>query len=224
LTTALRSSNPNLGIATGAFILERDDWPAAISRAEEEGWSSIELTAITESRFRALIAHLSSGRGVLSSFTRVSIHAPSHFDSSPAEALAAIPSSLRGFQFIAHPDVYRGAHSLRELGDRVVFENMDVQKSFGRTVEDLDEIYRSFPAAGFCLDVAHVWTNDPSLELGFDLIEHFRDRLAEVHISGIEEDGTHRLTTGSDLARYEPLLAACSEVPWILETELEPDP
>lgn len=77
-----------------------------------------------------------------------------------------------------------------------------------------------FPAAGFCLDVAHVWTNDPTLGLAHELIDSLGHRLQQLHVSGIEADGTHRPTTTDDLKLYEPILARCRHVPWLLETEL----
>ena len=148
------------------------------------------------------------------------MHAPSQFDSSPAEVAASIPEAIRELPLICHPDVYRGVGCLADLGVSVVFENMDVQKVFGRTVSDLMETFDRFPDAGFCLDVAHVWTNDRTLKLGSDLLDAFEGRLRQVHVSGIEPDGTHRPTRRSDFELYEPLLDRCIGVPWILETEL----
>jgi hypothetical protein len=209
----------NLGIATGAFLAERDHWPAALQRARDEGWRVIELTAIDEDRFHALSSYLAESPESLSAFERVSVHAPSRFRSSPSVVAAQIPVSLRRLDLVFHPDLYLGA-PLADLGERAVFENMDVNKRFGRTVQDMAEVFGRFPAAGFCLDVAHVWTNDRTLRLGFELVEAFGDRLRQVHLSGIESDGTHRPTTRDDLALYEPLLERCGAVPWLLESEL----
>jgi hypothetical protein len=60
-----------------------------------------------------------------------------------AEKLVAVAFE---FDTVVHPD-----------------ENMDNQKSFGQNAPDLRSIFDAFPEAGFCLDVAHVWTNDPTL-------------------------------------------------------------
>ena len=97
---------------------------------------------------------------------------------------------------------------------------MDIGKSFGRSVDDLRAVFAAHPDAGFCLDVAHVWTNDPTLALGHDLLDAFDGRLRQLHVSGIEPDGTHRPTTEADLALYGPLLDRCAGVPWILEAVL----
>jgi uncharacterized protein (UPF0276 family) len=97
---------------------------------------------------------------------------------------------------------------------------MDCQKDFGRTTIDLESVFGTFPAAGFCLDVAHVRTNDPTLGLAHELLDSLGARLRQLHVSGIEDDGTHRTTTTEDLKLYESVLARCGHVPWLLETEL----
>lgn len=166
---------------------------------------------------RALLPHLAGGR--LGSFERVSVHAPLSFDTSVTD----VQPILDGIEhdLVLHPDVYRDEAWVAGLGSRAVFENMDVAKSFGRTAADLKLVFERFPEAGFCLDVAHVRTNDASLALGHELLDAFGGRLRQLHVSGIEPDGTHRLTTEADLALYEPLLRRAEHVPWLLEAELE---
>jgi sugar phosphate isomerase/epimerase len=211
-------SRSNFGIATGAFVDERDDWDAAVTRAAAEGWRFIELTAGTEDRLESLVLFLEQRRDSLDCFERVSIHAPITPDvTAVAEKLVALAWE---FDTVVHPDAYREEQSLLRLGARVVFENMDNQKSFGQNALDIRSIFDAFPEAGFCLDVAHVWTNDSTLRLAHQLIDCFGQRLRQVHVSGIEPDGTHRPTTRADLNLYAPLLARCDHVPWLLEEEL----
>jgi hypothetical protein len=210
----------NFGIATGAFVDEREVWPLAIGRAAAEGWAFIELTAATESRLDALLSLLNGVAPTLQEFRRVSVHAPVRFRTSAADAAPKIAAAAEHFDVVFHPDVYRDEVWLRELGTRVIFENMDVTKPSGATVGDLQRVFEDFPEAGFCLDVAHVWTNDPSLSLADELLDHFGDRLRELHVSGIDPGGEHRLTTAADLALYEPVFERCVGVPWLLETEL----
>src|SRR4051794_24125424 len=150
----------NFGIATGAFLDERDDWPAAIRRATEEAWSRLELTAITEELFRSLCVYLASSTAHLAAFTRVSVHAPAVLDSSAKTVARLVVDSEISHDLIFHPDVFGHEDALAGLEGQAVFENMDVNKSFGRTPSELTEVFERFPAAGFCLDVAHVWTID----------------------------------------------------------------
>jgi hypothetical protein len=211
----------NFGIATGAFVDERDDWAAAAGRAAREGWAAIELTALTEERFAALELFLKGDEDAFSGFERVSIHAPTAFrESSAADVVAALCAGTADSDVILHPDVYSGEGSVVKLGARAVFENMDCQKTFGRDVDDLRIVFDRFANAGFCLDVAHCRTNDETLALAHELLDAFGERLRQVHVSGIEPDGTHRPTTSADLDSYAGVLNRCTAVPWLLEAEL----
>lgn len=205
------------GIATGAFVAERDDWPTAIARARDEGWRRLELTAV-RGRLDPLLAYLAAEPTALDGFERVSLHAPAKTETPPADVVAQVEPLP--FDVVLHPDVYGSEPACARLGARAVFENMDVTKRSGRGVDDLRPVFDAFPQTTFCLDVAHVWTNDPTLGLGHELLDAFGDRLRQLHVSGIEADGTHRPTTSADLDLYEPLLRRCRHVPWLLESEL----
>ena len=210
------------GIATGAFVAEREDWGAAIAKARDGGWSVVELTAIDERLLQTLEAYMREHPSALAPFDRVSVHAPAVLSTSAPEVVDELARWAPTFDLIFHPDVYRECSALERLGGRVVIENMDVGKRFGRTVADLRSVFDDFPDVGFCLDVAHVWTNDRSLVLGHEFLDAFGDRLRQLHVSGIEPDGTHRETTRADLDLYRPILDRCTHVPWLLEAELEP--
>jgi sugar phosphate isomerase/epimerase len=207
------------GIATGAYLAERDDWPAALARARREGWRRVELTAIRRERLDALVLALAQDPGLVDGFEHVSVHAPARdFVDDPEPVVAALRTLP--YDIVLHPDVYRGQGWVRELVTRAVFENMDAVKAFGKDTADLSETFAAFPEAGFCLDVAHVWTNDPTLALGHELLDAHAGRLRQLHVSGIDPDGTHRPTTPADLELYAPLLARCAGVPWLLEAAL----
>jgi hypothetical protein len=207
-------------MATGSYVEERDNWLSAVERARGERWRVLELTAIVEPLLATLGPFLIEHDSLLHGFERVSLHAPIRFDSAAATCETIVNLPLAG-DVIFHPDAWGEEHALDTLGARVVFENMDIAKSFGRSVDDLRSVFAEHPKAGFCLDVAHVWTNDTSLRLGHELIEAFADRLRQLHVSGIHPDGTHRTTTQLDLELYRPLLERCAGVPWILEAVTE---
>src|SRR5262245_23422976 len=211
----------NLGIATGAFIVERDEWRASVAKAAAVGYRYLELTAITLERLDRLLPFLAEQSDVLKPFERVSIHAPAAEARESTNAVIVELARLNhGFDVVLHPDVFKDEPSVLLLGSRAVFENMDCQKDFGRATSDLEGVFGTFADAGFCLDVAHVWTNDRTLRLAHELIDNFGHRLRQLHVSGIDDDGTHRPTTRDDLRLYEPVLARCRHVPWLLETEL----
>lgn len=208
------------GIATGSYVAERDDWPRAVARARIEGWPWIELTAV-RGRLAPFVEYLAHSGSSLDAFDRVSIHAPVATNEGPAEVVETL--ARYPFDIVLHPDVYASEPACAELGARALIENMDAAKSFGRSVDDLQGVFTGLPAAGFCLDVAHVWTNDPTLRLGHELLDAFGGRLRQLHVSGIEPDGTHRRTARRDLDLYAPLLDRCRAVPWLLEAELAED-
>jgi hypothetical protein len=208
----------SFGVATGAYVAERDDWPAAIARAGGEGWRWVELTAI-RGRLDSLLRFLESAPEALGGFERVSVHAPAKMGEAPADVVALLEPLP--FDVVLHPDVYGSEPACVRLGGRAVFENMDVTKASGRDVADLRDVFAAFPEAGLCLDVAHVWTNDTTLALGHELLDAFGGRLRQLHVSGIDADGTHRPTTSGDLELYASLLERCRGVPWLLEAELK---
>jgi sugar phosphate isomerase/epimerase len=207
------------GIGTGAFVDERDEWRGAVARAHAEGYPYLELTAVMEPLLVSLPEFVATDGATLAHFERVSLHAPIHVADAARsiETIAALP--LDG-DVVFHPDAWFNEPAVARLGPRVVFENMDVGKRFGRSVADLGRVFAAHPDAGLCLDVAHVWTVDPTMRLGHELIDAFGGRLRQLHVSGIEPDGVHRPTTAADLGRYRPLLDRCGHVPWILEAEL----
>ena len=216
-----RPATSSFGVATGAFVVERDDWPASVGRARDEGWRWVELTAI-RGRLDGLLRFLESAPDALGGFERVSVHAPAKMGEAPADVIRLLEPLA--FDVVLHPDVYGSEPACARLGGRAVFENMDVTKPSGRDVADLRDVFAAFPEAGLCLDVAHIWTNDPTLALGHELLDAFGGRLRQLHVSGIDENGTHRPTTSADLELYAPLLGRCRDVPWLLEAELADEP
>ena len=189
-----------------------------MQRARAEGWVCVELCAIVAPLVPSLTEYLAT-EGDLAAFTRVSLHAPVGI-ASPVAAIEELLQLPLDGDVILHPDIYGSSDAVAALGPRAVFENMDVAKRFGQTIEDLGSILERFPQAGFCLDVAHVWTNDQTLSLGHALIDAFGPRLRQLHVSGIEPDGTHRETTCDDLTLYAPLLERCEQVAHVFETVL----
>jgi len=47
-------------------------------------------------------------------------------------------------------------------------------------------------------------------------------RRPQLHVSGIELDGTHRETTRAEVDLYRPILDRSTHVPWLVEAELQP--
>ncbi len=212
--TTLAGHHP-LGASTGV-VGRGGDWPALVSAACSISSHAVELAALDAAELPALMAFL-AGRPRLP-FRHVSVHAPvkglDRSDAETAEQLARLPFGVRSI--VVHPDLITDPAPYRALGHRLVIENMDDRKGAGRTAAELAPLLDALPEAGFCLDIAHAHTVDPSMAVAADLLDAFRCRLREVHLSSIR-DGAHVPLTPQDEALFAAHLARCRDVPWILE-------
>jgi sugar phosphate isomerase/epimerase len=205
-----------LGASTGVVGFG-DDWPALVRHACGISPHAVELAALDAAELPGL-KRLLAERPRLP-FRCVSVHAPvkglaGSDDASRAAELARLPLGVRSI--VVHPDLIEDPAPYRALGRRLVIENMDDRKADGRTVQELAPLFAALPEAGFCLDVAHAHTVDPSMQVAAELLDAHRCRLREVHLSSIR-DGSHVELTPEDELLFAPLLARCRDVPWILE-------
>jgi hypothetical protein len=208
-----------LGLSTGWDQETRQDFPKAVSKAAKFSTEHIELSALRANELPGLVNYLESAPQELLEFNHVSVHGPKAVDDLKLiESLKSLPELVE--VIVIHPEEIT-PQNWRQLGERLAIENMDCRRQQGQTVAQLKEVFKDLPEAGFCLDVAHVWTVDPTLGLAFDLLEAFRERLVEIHLSGIDTSGQHRLTTKEDIELYEPVLVEVLDVPWTLEAPLE---
>ncbi len=97
---------------------------------------------------------------------------------------------------VVHPDAMDDPRAYRPLGSCLVLENMDARKPTGRTVAELAPYFAALPEAGFCLDVAHVLSVDPSMEAGERLLDAFAGRLRQLHVSSVDEGCRHVAADG----------------------------
>lgn len=212
--TTLAGHHP-LGASTGV-VGRGGDWPALVSRACEISSHAVELAALDAAELPALMAFLASRPRL--PFRHVSVHAPVKglccSDAEAAEQLARMPFGVRSI--VVHPDLIEDPAPYRALGHRLVIENMDARKDGGRTAAELAPLFDALPEAGFCLDIAHAHTVDPSMGVAAELLDRLRCRLREVHLSSIRA-GAHVSLAPEDEALFAPHLARCRDVPWILE-------
>ena len=152
-------------------------------------------------------------------FRYVSVHAPVKGDRvyNVLSQLATLPLWVRSI--VTHPDAIDSLPAHGQLTHRLVLENMDDRKTYGRTADELAELFAELPAAGFCLDVAHAWSVDPTMSSAHELLDAFRSRLRHVHVSSLR-DGRHVTLRRADEELFTDVLARCRDVPWILEAPL----
>jgi hypothetical protein len=64
--------------------------------------------------------------------------------------------------------------------------------------------------------VAHAHSIDPTMAADHELLDRFRSRLRQVHLSSLS--GVHHVPfTEADEEVFADVLHRCSDVPWILE-------
>jgi hypothetical protein len=211
----LRALGPvALGIATELF--DGAGWSALIAEARRWSQSAIELSALTDADLHSALAFLESNPRPAE---YVSLHAPVSVPTDGADRRADLlaRASVYVDAIVQHSQVPDNVAPWKRLGRLIVIENMDVNKSDGRDVGELASYFAALPEARFCLDVAHVRTVDATMGLGQELLDSFGDRLAEVHVSGIDEDCEHQPLGRQDVERYSDLLQRCTHVPWMVE-------
>lgn len=207
------ASHHPLGISTGVFEDARARWPVLIERARKISTYAVELSALSANELPGLVAYLRGSPALVFRYT--SVHAPAkHIREDTVDTLSELPLWVRSI--VAHPDVISDFDAYRRLGTRLVLENMDDRKQSGRTPAEMTAVFEELPEAGFCLDVAHVWSIDPSMELAHDLLDRFRARLRHVHLSSLS-DGHHVPLRAEDERLFGAVLGRCRDVPWIME-------
>jgi hypothetical protein len=204
------------GISTGVFASARGDWPELLADACRISTFAVELSALSGDELPGLIAYLRAQPRM--PFRYVSVHAPVK-NREPNEAavirmLDGLPLWVRSV--VAHPDALSDVDRYRALGTRLVLENMDDRKITGRVADEMERFFEELPDAGFCLDVAHVRSVDATMDAAHELLDRFRSRLRQVHLSSLD-DGRHVPLTEDDEALFAEVLDRCRDVPWILE-------
>jgi hypothetical protein len=209
------------GASTGYMEDERGNWSHLISSAESVSHQAIELSALSGGELPDLIAFLN--KGPFLDFSYVSVHGPAkEWARSNGNLADVLSESLPGFvdAVVLHPESLEDLGSFSVLGPLLILENMDRHKRSARNVDELRPYFEKLPESGFCFDIAHAQMNDPSMRLAHDLLDAFGDRLRQVHLSSITEDGRHIPVTESDVQAFWPVLERCREVPWVLEAAL----
>jgi len=213
-----------VGASTGYMQSLRGDWEAQVAEAWRVSSFAIELSALSESELPSLAEYLRQTPSL--PFRYVSVHGPSKGRQMGEEQLVA---SLAQFARLAdgivmHPDTMDDLRLYRPLGHKLLLENMDSRKPDGRTPEELHRAFEEFPEAGFCFDIAHAWSIDPSMAVANELLDSFRGRLRHVHLSSLSEDLHHVSLTEEDEELFSPVLRRCLDVPWIFEAPPQTDP
>jgi hypothetical protein len=208
-----------LGASTGYMVDHREDWPTLVEEATRLSSFAAELTALEEGELPALLDFLGGEPSL--PFRYLSVHGPSKgrrmSERDLVARLAALPPLVDAI--VLHPDQIEDPTVYAALGGRLLIENMDARKRLGTVADELEPLFEALPSAGFCFDVAHAWTVDPTMAAGGELLDRFASRLRHVHVSSISSDLGHVPLSAEHEVLFSPLLSRCRDVPWILEAE-----
>jgi len=150
-----------VGFSTGAIA--RGDFRHALEVLSGLQASAIELSALRFTELHPLVNCLDELE--LSRYDYVSFHAPSKFTRSEEQDVISCLLRVRerGWPIIVHPDSMHERQAWRQLGQSLCFENMDKRKPIGRTIDELDTVFRDFPDAGLCFDLGHAHQVDRTM-------------------------------------------------------------
>lgn len=214
-------SRGGIGASTGYMVGDRGRWTRLLRCAGDVSADVVELSALSAKELPELIEFLSAHAGL--DFGYVSVHGPAKDWHGDLKELAReLDRQLPPYvtSVVMHPDDLEDPKALGALGSRLILENMDANKADARTVDELRPFFEMLPSAGFCFDIAHAQTIDPSMGLAHQLLDAFGGRLREVHLSSILSDGSHIPLADTDIQTYWPVLERCKHVPWVLEAAL----
>ena len=198
-----------LGFSTGALAF--GDFRRALDLVlHRDRQTAIELSALRVSELPELVSGL--GTLDLTQFKHVSVHAPSRFEDWQESYIVVLLLGLpREWPIVVHPDAIHNPAPWRELGSRLVLENMDQRKQTGSTADEMAACFEMCPQARFCLDLAHARQIDPSMKEAVLMLKRFSDRLVHLHVSSLDGRGKHVPLADADLAPYSRVMESVPE-------------
>ncbi len=208
-----------IGFSTGA--ISKGDFHFAVKRLRENGLDVVEMSALRFTELQPLLAALPNLD--LATFKFVSIHAPSRFERDVEQVVVQeLIEHAQDLPVVVHPDVIFDTSVWAPLGSRLLIENMDKRKPIGRTVPELEQLFRELPEAKFCFDLGHARQVDPTMTGAVFLLREFGDRLAEVHVSEVNTFSRHDPISTSAVLAFKSVANYIPEsIPIIIESLID---
>jgi len=185
-----------VGFSTGC--LYRSDWSLEnkVGFLERVGQDNLELNFL---RPDGLLQLDPSEKLIerVNLFKRVSIHAPSKVlygnnleTQRILEKLFQLFTRISVDSIVVHPSNVDDFSALERSGMPFIIENLGGRKNKWSEPGEFGKLARDYPF-GFILDTQHVFEVDPTMQLGFELIDSFAGRLKQMHVSGYTEGEIH---------------------------------
>jgi hypothetical protein len=211
-----------IGFSTGA--LAKGDFKLALSLLREHDCKIVELSALRDHELPKIVGAMNELD--LSHFQHVSFHAPSTFQTlSEQQVIEFLKEVLaRKLPIVLHPDAIQDFSAWRMFGNSLLIENMDKRKKTGRTVRELESIFKLLPEARMCFDIAHARQVDPTMSQAALILKQFGSKVAQVHLSEVDIYGRHtKLTMASTFAYPRVLPLIDQRIPVIIESMVAPE-
>lgn len=162
---------------------------------------------------------------LITNFKYISLHLPSNIKYKNDDTIHALLKKFRNFYvrsgaklIVVHPDVVEDWSVFDNYPISWAIENMDDRKDSFKNADDLRIFFTNHKKWNLVLDLGHCNANDKSMVLANDLINNFKHKIKEIHLSGYEvfHDPLHR-TKQANIIKYCNRL----NVPIIVESTFE---
>jgi hypothetical protein len=210
-----------IGFSTGALAFA--DFRHGVDLLQKKNIRYVELSALRQAELEPLCAGIQQLD--LSTFSYISIHAPSKIERGNEESVVEklFGLSQNGWPIVLHPDAVHDFSLWQRIGNRLCIENMDKRKPTGRTVQELRRMFKLLPDARFCFDIGHARQVDPSMRVAHFILKEFGDKLTQLHMSEVNNCSRHdALSYASILAFQEVAEMIPENIPVILESTIPP--
>lgn len=180
--------NIKLGFSTGV-LHKTHRTKEALKAMRDLGYNTVELGFVKLNRIaEGWLNEIS--KADLEGFEYVSFHAPK-FNYGKNKGTYELFDKIRRIDnmrklntVVFHPDTIKDFGVFEKAGFNIALENMDDRKESHQKTEDFDEIFSQDNNYKLVLDVNHIYSNDPSMELAKDFYTKFKDRISQIHLSG----------------------------------------
>jgi hypothetical protein len=220
------------GLSTGCLYKQQLSLTRVLELYSNAGANAVEI-CLAERKDVENFAHkgLEDCLGMLSRFKYVSLHAPFkgsayvHSFDETMDYLSDICSKTKIGGIVLHPTEMaefkpaeaRDFSRLERYNLPFLIENMDKNKEFGKDAKYFERLMRQC-SFGFVLDIFHAYENDPSMRRAQEMLAVMEGRIAEIHMSGVQDRLRHRPAYSSDNSRQiSEFLEKCPFVPIISE-------
>jgi hypothetical protein len=211
-----------IGFSTGALAFA--DFRRGLSLLGQTTARAVELSALRLAELDPLVNALDEID--LHQYEFVSVHAPSGVRAEDERHVVKRLEMVAAYDIpiVVHPDSIHNDSLWYQFSELLQIENMDKRKPIGRTREELSCLFDRFPDAALCLDLAHARQIDPSMTETSLILRDFGSRLAEIHLSEVNDASKHESISYSATLAYQQIAHLVPDhIPIILESILDTD-